>query len=85
MDSLNTITKEEFKKLSFEDKLKTVWSKGDFVDSHITSVGESRIINLYKFARFYVEIVYGEIGTKVKRINLYKPGLERLSYIPISA
>lgn len=84
MDTLNTLTREEFTLLNFDDKLKTVWNKGNFVDSHITSVGESKIINLYKFAKFYVEIVYSEIGTKVKQINSYKPGDGMLSYIPFN-
>lgn len=82
MNTEHNITKETFQNLSFENKLKTIWNKGSFVDSHITSVGESRIINLYKFTKFYVEIVYSEIGTRIKSINFYNPGSKILSYVP---
>lgn len=76
------INRTTFNQLDFNSKLKTVWNSGNFVDSHITSVGESRIINLYQLNEFHVEVVYTEIGTKVKKINCYQLGLDMQTYFP---
>ena len=82
MNIQKEMTRDEFKQLNFTKKLNTIWSSGDFIDSHITSVGESRIINLYKINKFYVEIVYEEIATKIKEINCYKFGQQTENYLP---
>lgn len=82
INNTDIITRDEFIQLNFENKLKTVWKTGNFVDAHITSVGESHIINLYQVNEFHVEVVYTEIGTKLKKINCYQLGYDMESFFP---
>lgn len=77
-----TVTRENFNQLDFNSKLQTVWNSGSFVDAHITSVGESRIINLYQLNEFHVEVVFTEIGTKVKKLNCFQLGTDMKTYYP---
>ena len=69
METNNELTTNDFDELNFENKLKTVYNTGEFIDSHITSIGESQIINFYNFNQFQVEVVYDLVGTSVKAIN----------------
>lgn len=77
-----TVTRENFNQLDFKSKLQTVWNSGNFVDAHITSVGENRIINLYKLNEFHVEVVYTEIGAKIKKLNCFQLGTDMNTYYP---
>ena len=49
------MTLYEFNILTEDDKLKTVWDIGEFIDNHISIDG---IKNLYAINKFYVEVVY---------------------------
>jgi len=79
---IKSITRKEYTILNFKDQLKTVLKFGKFVDTHITSVGESLITNLYKFNLFYIEVVYSSLGKKVKEINSYKFGKPTQNFLP---
>lgn len=80
LNSTSTLT--SFKDLDFNGKLNRVWTNGNFIDAHITSVGESRIINFYELNNSHVEIVYSGIGTKVKKVNYFEKGKDMESYFP---
>lgn len=45
----------EFNRLNTDDKLKSVWALGKFIDKHITATER---VNLYGIDLFYVDIVY---------------------------
>ncbi|MDT0551815.1 MAG: hypothetical protein BM563_10930 [Bacteroidetes bacterium MedPE-SWsnd-G1] len=79
----STNTNRFFKKLDFKRKLRTIWNKGNFINSHITSVGESEIINFYKLNDSHVEIVYSGIGTKIKKVNFYEKGKSMETFFPV--
>ena len=72
MNTISEFTEKDFNELNFENKLDTIYSFGNFVDSHITSVGESNLLNFYNFNEFQVEVVYDLRGTVVKAINCLK-------------
>lgn len=78
----SAITRNSFDQLDFNSKLQTVWNSGNFVDAHITSVGEEQIINLYQLDEFHIEVIYTEIGTKIKKLNCYQLGYDMESYYP---
>ena len=82
MNTINQLTRNDFNKLNFENKLSTVYNSGEFVDSHITSVGESKLLNLYSINKFHVEVIYDVVGTQVKGINTYKFGNEMNCFHP---
>ena len=69
MSITQRLTQKDFNLLDFENKLQAIYNSGEFIDSHITSVGESNIINFYNFNEFLVEVVYDLVGTKIKAIN----------------
>ncbi len=78
----HNMTRKVFNSLNFKDKLKTILKTGNFIDTHITSVGDSLITNLYKLNLFHVEVVYSGLGTSIKEINSFKMGSTADRYFP---
>jgi|TARA_B110000967_G_C18751998_1_gene493305 hypothetical protein len=56
------MTLYEFNVLADDDKLKTVWDIGVFIDNYIS---EQTIKNLYAINKFYAEVVYDAKTNKI--------------------
>lgn len=82
MSIATTLTQTDFNLLNFENKIKTIYNSGEFIDSHITSVGESKILIFYRFIGFQVEVVYDERATSIKAINSIKLGSKMEHFEP---
>ena len=65
------MTLYEFNALSFEDKQKTVWDIGIFLDNHIT---KDVRINCYAIDRFFVEVFYDGDTNKITKVSAFKSG-----------
>ena len=65
------MTLYQFNILTEDDKLKTVWDIGEFIDNHISIDG---IKNLYAINKFYVEVVYDANNNKIIGVERFKTG-----------
>ena len=71
------MTLYEFNLLSFEDKQKTVWDIGIFLDNYIT---KDVRINCYAIDRFFVEVFYDSETNKVTKVTSFKHGKDLDKY-----
>lgn len=65
------MTLYEFNVLSFEDKQKTVWDIGLFLDNYVTKDVK---INCYAIDRFFVEVHYDGKSNKITDVTSFKHG-----------
>ena len=74
------MTLYDFNKLSLEDRQKTVWEQGVFLDNYIT---EDICINCYAIDKFFVEVVYDGEQNVITEIRSFKTGhlLDKYSYL----
>jgi hypothetical protein len=71
------ITWPEYKKLSFDNKVKTLYAEGSFV----MAIRYYRYkINLYLLGNFYVEVFVEHKDSSIARIALMDAGCSRLSF-----
>jgi|TARA_B110000967_G_C18595547_1_gene416617 hypothetical protein len=76
---VDSITLYEFNQLSEDNKLKTVWDIGEFIENHISIDG---IKNLYAINKFYVEVVYDAKSNKIIGVESFKTGKDLEKYLP---
>lgn len=69
----------DFNLLTEDDKLISVWNKGEFIDNHISING---IKNLYAINKFYVEVVYDAKNNKIIGVESFKTGKDLDKYLP---
>jgi hypothetical protein len=73
------MTLYEFNILTEDDKLKTVWDIGEFMENHISIDG---IKNLYAINKFYVEVVYDAKNNQIIGVESFKAGKDLDKYLP---
>jgi hypothetical protein len=73
------LTLYEFNLLTEDDKLKTVWDIGEFIENHISLDG---IKNLYAINKFYVEVVYDAQNNQIIGVESFKTGKDLDKYLP---
>jgi len=65
--------------LNKDDKLKSVWSRGQFIDNYITDIERT---NLYGIDKFYVDVVYDPDSNKIVEVRSFKTGKCLEKYFP---
>jgi hypothetical protein len=73
------MTLYEFNILTEDNKLKTVWDIGEFIENHISIDG---IKNLYAINKFYVEVVYDAQNNQITGVESFKTGKDLDKYLP---
>jgi hypothetical protein len=73
------LTLYKFNQLSEDNKLKTVWDIGEFIENHISIDG---IKNLYAINKFYVEVVYDAQNNQIIGVESFKTGKDLDKYLP---
>jgi hypothetical protein len=73
------LTLYEFNLLTEDNKLKTVWDIGEFIENHISIDG---IKNLYAINKFYVEVVYDAQNNQIIGVESFKIGKDLDKYLP---
>jgi hypothetical protein len=73
------MTLYQFNILTEDNKLKTVWDIGEFIDNHISIDG---IKNLYAINKFYVEVVYDAQNNQIIGVESFKTGKDLDKYLP---
>ena len=71
------MTLYEFNLLSFEDKQKTVWDIGIYLDNYVT---KDIKINCYAIDRFFVEVFYDSETNKITKVTSFNHGKELNKY-----
>ena len=62
-----------------DDKLKSVWKHGTFIDNYIKT---SEKTNLYAIDAFYVDVVYDPDTNEIVEVRSFKKGLCLEKYFP---
>lgn len=62
-----------------DDKLKTVWKDGTFIDNYITGAERT---NLYAIDTFFVDAVYDRDTNKIVEVRSFKKGQCLEKYFP---
>jgi hypothetical protein len=73
------MTLYQFNILTEDNKLKTVWDIGEFIENHISIDG---IKNLYAINKFYVEVVYDAQNNQIIGVESFKTGEDLDKYLP---
>ena len=71
------MTLYEFNRLTKEEKIKTVWSIGVFLDNHIS---KKETLNIYAIDLFFVECAYDGDANKITEVRSFKSGHPRDKY-----
>ena len=69
----------QFNIRNHDDKLKSVWSCGTFIDNYITKTERT---NLYAIDAFYVDVVYDPDTNKIVEVRSFKKGACLEKYFP---
>ncbi len=69
----------QFNMLNTDEKLKSVWKYGAFIDNYIT---DSERTNLYGINKFYVDVVYDPDTNKIVEVRSFKKGKCLEKYFP---
>jgi len=73
------MTLYEFNRLNKEEQIKTVWSRGVFLDNHIS---KTETLNCYAIDLFFVELVYDVDKNKIVKVRSFKSGHRLDKYAP---
>ncbi len=65
--------------LNTDDKLKSVWKHGTFIDNYITKTERT---NLYGIDAFYVDVVYDPDTNEIVEVRSFKTGKCLEKYFP---
>jgi len=65
--------------LNTDDKLKSVWKHGTFIDNYITDTERT---NLYVIDAFYVDVFYNADTNKIVEVRSFKKGKCLEKYFP---
>ena len=65
------MTLYEFNRLNENDKISEVWSKGVFLDNHIS---KTEVLSCYAVDMFFVELVYDVDKNKIVEGRSFKSG-----------
>ena len=73
------MTLYEFNRLSKDAQLSTVWSKGVFLDNHIS---KTEMLSCYAIDMFFVELVYNTETNKIVSVRSFISGWCLDKYAP---
>ncbi len=65
------MTLYEFNRLTKEEQISTVWSKGVFIDNHIS---ETETLSCYAIDMFFEELLYDLDKNKIVKVRSFKSG-----------
>ena len=65
------MTLYEFNLLNKNDKISVVWSKGVFLDNHIS---KTETLSCYAIDMFFVELIYDADKNKIIKVRSFKSG-----------
>ena len=65
------MTLYQFNRLTEKEQISTVWSKGIFLDNHIS---ETEMVSCYAIDLFFVECVYDVDRNKITEVRSFKSG-----------
>jgi hypothetical protein len=69
----------QFNMINKDDKLKSVWKHGTFIDNYITDTEKT---NLYGIDKFYVDVVYDADTNEIVEVRSFKTGKCLEKYFP---